>query len=120
MIRLWRAIEDVICWPLAGMNGYTDVMSVVAESATIFGRVIDPDIGSMSPELARFVLDLDFPSTDHERFQELSAKAQAGILAPQEGDELDSYLHVDSLLAIMRLKAARSLAMRDNGHEAHG
>ena len=63
----------------------------------------------MSPELARFVLDLDFPPGDHARFEELSAKAQAGALTPDEAAELDNYLHVDNLLAILRLKAERSL-----------
>jgi hypothetical protein len=80
-----------------------------ADSTTIFRRVIDPDRGSMSPELARFVLELDFPAADHERFEALSAVAQERALTPEEADELDSYLHVDSLLAIMRLKAERSL-----------
>ena len=84
-------------------------MVAAADSATIFRRVIDPERGSMSPELAKFVLDLDFPPDDHARFDELSAKAQVGELAPQEANELDNYLHVDNLLAILRLKAERSL-----------
>jgi hypothetical protein len=84
-------------------------MVAAGDSATIFRRVIDPERGSMSPELARFMLDLDFPPADHARFEELSAKAQEHDLAAHEADELDSYLHVDNLLAILRLKAERSL-----------
>lgn len=88
------------------------MMSPTATTATstqIFRRVIEPEKGSFSPELARVVLDLDFRGEDHTRYEALSAKAQEGTLSPQEADELDSYLHVDSLLAILRLKAERSL-----------
>lgn len=73
----------------------------------------------MPPELARYLARLDFPPADHGRFEELSQKAQNGALTPQEADELDGYLHVDSLLSIMRLKANRSLRPQE-GPAAHG
>ena len=87
-------------------------MVAAINSTTIFRRVIDPEGGSMSPELARFVLDLNFPAADHARFEELSAMAQERDLSPDEANELDSYLHVDNLLAILRLKAERSSCRR--------
>lgn len=64
----------------------------------------------MSPELARFVLELDFPPAYHARFDELSATAQERKLTSDESAELQNYLHVDNVLAIFRLKAERSLA----------
>ena len=84
-------------------------MITAPESTQIFSRVVEPEKGSFSPELARFVLDLDFPGDDHTRYESLSAKAQQGALTPREESELDGYLLVDSLLAILRLKAKRSL-----------
>jgi hypothetical protein len=84
-------------------------MAITAESMNIFRRVIDPDVGSLPAEFARFVNGLDFRPEDHARYEELSAKAQSGILTSQEEDELDGFLHVDSLLTILRLKAERSL-----------
>jgi hypothetical protein len=84
-------------------------MSTIAESTSIFRRVIEPENGTMKPELARYVMDLDFKPQDHVRFEHLSEKAQAGTLTIQEADELDGYLQVDSILSIMRLKAERSL-----------
>jgi hypothetical protein len=84
-------------------------MAITAESTSIFSRVIQPDEGSLPDDLARYVLSLDFRSEDHDRYELLSAKAQEGSLTPAEADELDGYLHVDSLLSIMRLKADRSL-----------
>ena len=70
---------------------------------------MEPERGSFSKDLARFVIDLDFHGADHARYQELSSKAQEGSLTRPEMDELDGYLQVDSLLAILRLKAERSL-----------
>jgi hypothetical protein len=84
-------------------------MAITADSASLFRRVIAPDAGSLPPDLARYVSTLDFRPEDHARYEALSAKAQDGSLTPQEADELDGFLHVDSLLSIMRLKAARSL-----------
>lgn len=90
-------------------------MAITAESTSIFKRVIDPSVGSMPPVLARYVLGLDFPEDDHARYELLSAKAQEGTLTPAEADQLDGYLHVDSLLAILRLKADRSLRNKPAG-----
>lgn len=85
-------------------------MAITAESTYIFQRVVEPDQGTLPPDLARYVLSLDFRGKDHARYEQLSAKAQEGALTAQEADELDGYLHVDSLLAILRLKAEKSLA----------
>ena len=85
-------------------------MSTMAESTSIFQRVIEPENGTLPPELAHYVMDLDFKPQDHARFEQLSEKAQAGTLTSQEADELDGFLQVDSILSIMRLKAQRSLA----------
>lgn len=84
-------------------------MSAAAPSTQIFRRVIEPDKGTFSRELAQYVRDLDFPAEDHARFESLSAKAQQGALCPEEANELDGFLQVDSILAILRLKAERSL-----------
>lgn len=85
-------------------------MAVTFDSTTLFRRVIEPDRGGLPPELARYVMALDFKPDDHARYEVLSAKAQEGALTPEEAAELEGFLHVDSLLAIMRLKAERSLA----------
>ena len=84
-------------------------MSITAEITSIFTRLIEPQDGSLPPDLARYISELDFRPEDHARFEELSLKAQQGTLTQTEADQLGGYLHVDSLLAIMRLKAQRSL-----------
>jgi len=82
----------------------------MAESTSIFRRVIEPENGTIPPELAHYLLQFDFKPQDHARFEQLSEKAQIGELTAQEADELDGYLQVDSILSIVRLKAERSLA----------
>ena len=94
-------------------------MSVGSESTIIFRRVIDGGEEPMPPDLARYLARLDFPAADHARFEDLSEKAQDGTLTAEEAEELDGYLHVDSLLAIMRLRANRSLR-QDEGEAPHG
>src|SRR5262245_3747912 len=83
--------------------------SAAVQSTEILRRVIERENGSFSPELARFIWDLDFRGEDHARYEELSNKAQEGTLNPSETEELDGFVFVDSILAILRLKAERSL-----------
>lgn len=77
--------------------------------AAILNRLIDPESNDLSPEAARSILRLDFRETDHARMAELSAKAQAAALAPSEREELDEYVRVADLLAVLQSKARRSL-----------
>ena len=91
-------------------RGYNRSMAAAFNSTTLFRRVIEPESGSLTPDVARYVRDLAFKADDHARFESLSAKAQEGTLSEQESEELEGFLHIDSLLAIMRLKAERSLA----------
>ncbi len=77
--------------------------------SSILGRVIQPDKGDLPPDLAKYVLTLDFPETDHQRIAELSEKAQQGTLSAQEQAELDGFLHVNDFLMIIQSKARLSL-----------
>jgi hypothetical protein len=49
------------------------------------------------------------PPADEDRVNELSAKARAGTLGAGEVQELDSYLHIGRLLAVMQSRARRFL-----------
>lgn len=75
----------------------------------ILERVFEPNRGDLSPEVAQYILKLDFPPEDHARYHELSVKAQEGALTPQEQTELDDYLSVNTLLTIVQSKARVSL-----------
>jgi hypothetical protein len=64
---------------------------------------------SMSRELAEYLLSIDFENSDIERMNFLSERAREGGLTAEETAELDSYLHVGSLLSILQSKARRLL-----------
>ena len=77
--------------------------------AAILARIIQTDERELTPDAARYLLSMRLPSSDEDRVNELSAKARAGSLTDVEGQELDSYLHIGSLLAVMQSKARRLL-----------
>jgi hypothetical protein len=77
--------------------------------AVILSRVIEPEKPNMPPEAARALLELDFGAEDRARMNELAAKARQGMLNADEEQELDNYLDVGHLLALMQSKARRSL-----------
>jgi hypothetical protein len=75
----------------------------------ILERLIEPENDNLTPEVAQYILRLDFPRKDHQRLQRLSAKASAGTLSDKERAELDDYLRIADLLALMQSKARRAL-----------
>ena len=77
--------------------------------AAIFRRVLEPDKPMLSVEAAREILALDFAAADRKRMNELSGTARAGQLTNDEDEELENYIRVGDLLAIMQSKARRSL-----------
>jgi hypothetical protein len=81
----------------------------MSTSATILERLIMPDKDDLSVEAARSLLRLDFAQFDHERMEELSAKAGTGDLTAIEKEELEEYLRVADLLAILQSKARTAL-----------
>ena len=77
--------------------------------AAILTRVIESDATPITPDVARYLLSMQLPAADEERVNELSAKARAGSLSEAETQELDSYLHIGRLLAVMQSRARRLL-----------
>jgi hypothetical protein len=77
--------------------------------AAILARIIQADERQLTPEAARYLLSMKLPPADEDRVNELSAKAREGSLTEAEAQELDSYLHIGSLLAVMQSKARRLL-----------
>lgn len=75
----------------------------------ILDRVIRPERDDLSPEAARSLLRLEFDGRDRERMNELSAKARDETLTADEERELDCFVHVGHLLALLQSKARQSL-----------
>jgi hypothetical protein len=80
--------------------------------AAILSRVLEPEKPTLSPQTARDILALDFGPADKERMHQLSAKARAGTLTPDEQVAISNYERVGHLLNILQSKARRSLKGR--------
>jgi len=76
--------------------------------AAILSRLIQAK-ETISREVAEYLLSIDFEPGDIERMNLLSERSREGTLTAEETVELDSYLHVGSLLSIMQSKARRRL-----------
>ena len=78
-------------------------------NVAILERVIEPGRGDLAPEVAQYILGLDFPPSDHRRYAALAEKAEEGQLSLDEQAELDDYLSVNAFLTIIHSKARVSL-----------
>ncbi len=83
-------------------------MSASREIA-VLERMIQPAIANIPPEAARFFLSLDFSQADQSRIDDLSAKARAGALTPDEQRDLEDYIRLSDFLALIQSKSRRSL-----------
>jgi hypothetical protein len=63
----------------------------------------------MPRPLAESILKLDLPEDAAARMDELSLKANEGVLTDSEEAELDAYVNVNDLLAYWQSKARQAL-----------
>lgn len=90
------------------MSTTRTVNSGMSEAA-IFGRIFADGKHTLTPGLARHILDLGFSADDTARMHELAVKNQEGRISPEELQELDAYIKVGDLLAILQSKARKRL-----------
>lgn len=76
---------------------------------TIFRRLLENGRERLTPDLARYLLGLDFSADDKARMHELARKAQAGELSAAEQQAIDSYGRAGSLLGVLQSRARRAL-----------
>jgi hypothetical protein len=72
-------------------------------------QLTDLDARSISTGTARKLLELRFRHPHQERVRVLSQMAQEGTLTPTERAELDEYIRVADLLAILQSRARQAL-----------
>jgi hypothetical protein len=63
----------------------------------------------MPQALADSIMALDFPEEDAARIEELSIRANEGVLTDAEEAELEAYINIGDLLAYWQSKARQSL-----------
>jgi len=77
--------------------------------AAILGRLIEIGQEELPRGAAEYLLSIRFGDRDTARMNELSELARQGKLTSEEQAELDSYLQVGNLLAIMQSKGRQAL-----------
>ncbi len=77
--------------------------------AAILARLIQIEQQELSRGAAEYLLSIRFGDRDTARMNELSASARQGKLTSEDQAELDSYIHVGNLLAVMQSKGRRAL-----------
>jgi hypothetical protein len=76
---------------------------------SVLEQLAELDVEDISPEVARKLLRVRFAPVHHRRVDLLSEKARDGALTPDEAEELDEYLRVGDLLAILQSRSRRAL-----------
>jgi hypothetical protein len=77
--------------------------------AALFARIFADGRQSLTPELARHILALEFGDEDKTRMHELAAKNREGRISAEELQDLDSYIKVGDLVAILQSRARKFL-----------
>jgi hypothetical protein len=72
-------------------------------------RVLEPAGKSMTPDVARWLLELRADPALQARLDELADKNTEGVITPDELAEYDEYLQVANLVAILQAKARKVL-----------
>lgn len=83
--------------------------------ADILSDVIAPDEGDISPDLARWVLNLEFRQAAVDRMNALAEKSRADLLTEAESEEMQKYMRVGGFLSLVKSKARKSLDDTRNG-----
>lgn len=89
-------------------------MSTAIESsfAEVWERTIQPGRGDMTPDAARYFLQLRFDDADLTRMNKLAVEARAGSLTQEQESELENYMQLGWFLDLMKSKARLSLGER--------
>jgi hypothetical protein len=77
--------------------------------AGILTRLIRDRQGEISRDTANYLLSFRFDQDDVARMNDLSEMASLGTLSDADAAELDSYIHVSNLLAVMQSRARQAL-----------
>ena len=91
------------------MTSKTVTTNPVPVSTAMLEQIAGLDAKSISPETARHLLDLSFSRSHQQQVDALSQKARAGSLTPAERAELDEFIRVADLLAILQSRARQAL-----------
>ena len=90
-------------------SGYAHSMStVVAEHPA--DRILDPVVRSLTPDVAKRILEVTIEQSLQDRVNALATRATAGVLTAVERLEYERIIEQADLLGIVKSLARRSLA----------
>ncbi|MEX0715209.1 MAG: hypothetical protein WD066_01410 [Planctomycetaceae bacterium] len=75
----------------------------------VLDQLLDPVTECLTPEVARRIVGLELDPGLQSKLNDLSAKAAAGELTPDEQDAYEEYVEAIDLVAIIKAKARASL-----------
>ena len=84
----------------------------------IWTSIISPNRDDLPPSDANAILRWEFNEQAKERIDELATRNGRGALTDAEREELESYVHVGQVVAILQAKARLSLK-RAGGNGSH-
>jgi hypothetical protein len=85
----------------------------VPVGTAVLEQLVELDAKSISPATARKFLDLAFTPAHQQQVDALLQKAREGSLTPAERADLDEFIRVADLLAILHSRARQALAHAD-------
>jgi hypothetical protein len=86
-------------------------MSHTREMPTL-DRLLDPVTRSLTPEVARRLVELRADPEIQARIDALADKCTEGQLTPEEREEYETYVQAIHIIAILQAKARKLLAQR--------
>src|SRR4051812_18062031 len=95
--------------PRPGPSWYDGAMSQ-ASSINVLDRLLEPVGRSMTPDLARELIELRAAPEVQARIDDLAERCNEGTLTPEERAEYESCVQAIHLIGILQRKARRVLA----------
>ncbi len=88
-------------------------MSIAADDeVAILARVLGNDQEELPPDMARYLLGLEFGQRDKDRMHTLAAGNRDEVLSKSEKSELLAYAKAGTVLSILKSKARRILKVK--------
>src|ERR1700722_19190488 len=79
---------------------------------TILARIFSDKLGQLPPEMAHYILDLDFNDRDKVRMHDLIVRNQEDAVTPAEKEEIFAFMNAGSMLSILQSRARRTLGVK--------
>ena len=84
-----------------------NIVGEIDTMADIFSRAFNA--AALSPATAEMILNARLPDQDVRRVDDLLQKKSEAKLSPEQESLLQDYLHVDSILTLLKSRARRTL-----------